>query len=141
MADLDAPEITLCRTIAGMLHAAELGIYQATGAYSKTEHGIIIDGDLPTTIDNCTVIIPETPLADGSSDMLYRVQLLTRIKGRLPVVRARAHRIFELFDHREYTPNILGISWTEEYSRLYFTADTQGRGMVAQNFQFRGRRQ
>lgn len=136
-----APETLLARAIAQILADRGLGVYRSAGpVYTGAEHGILIDQQLPTTFDNCTLIAPQTPLADGRADMLYRVQLLTRIRGSVSDIRAHAAAIFDLFDHAEYTPPILGISWAQEYSRLYFDADTQKRVAVAQNLSFRGRR-
>ena len=137
-----APETTLCRAIATILDTAGLSVWRQDGtAYLPAEHGLLIDQPLPTKIDNCTLLIPSTPTADGHGNVLFRVQVTTRIKGGFTPLRDRASAINDLFDQREYTPNVLGISWASEYSRTYFDADTQGRVMVSQNFEFRGRRQ
>ncbi|PWC05409.1 hypothetical protein [Agromyces badenianii] len=136
-----APETRLARALAQLLADNDLGDYRPAGPdYTAAEHGILIDRPMPTTFDNCTLITPQTPIADGRANILYRVQLFTRVKGTVTDIRAHAHAIFALLDHAERTPPILGISWTEEYSRMHFDADTQKRVAVAQNFSFRGRR-
>lgn len=136
-----APETTLAEALAASLVAAELGVYRPTGpAYTSTEHGIIVDSVMPDSHANLTVITPLTPTADGRANMLYRAQILTRLKGTTGDLRTLAHSIETLFDYQEYTPAVLGISWCEVYSTLFFDPDTQGRVMVAQNFWFRGRR-
>ncbi|MFD4111620.1 hypothetical protein ACFWWU_36515 [Streptomyces sp. NPDC058650] len=136
-----APETILARALAQLLADNELGVYRPDGdAYVNPEHGVLIDRPLPTTFDACTLVSPQVPIADGRADILYRVQLFTRLKGTVADVKAHAHAVFTLLDHAEYTPAILGISWAEEYSRTYFDADTQKRVAVAQNFSFRGRR-
>lgn len=136
-----APEVFLCRSLASILSAAGLCTWREDGtAYAPSEHGLFIDQQLPTKLDNCTLLIPSTPTADGRAGMDFRVQITTRVKGSRIAMRDRAAAIQDLFDQREYTPAVLGISWAREYSRTYFDPDTQGRVMVAQNFEFRGRR-
>lgn len=136
-----APETNLAEAIAASLVAAELGVYRPTGpAYTGTEQGIVVDGVMPDSHANLTVITPLGATADGRANMLYRAQILTRLQGTMGDLRTLAHSIETLFDHQEHTPNVLGISWTEIYSTLFFDPDTQGRVMVAQNFWFRGRR-
>lgn len=136
-----APETILAEALAAALVAAEVGVYRPDGpAYTTLERGIIVDGVMPDSHSNLTVITPLTSTADGRANMLYRAQILTRLNGTMGDLRTLAYSIEELFDHREYTPAVLGISWSEIYSTLFFDPDTQGRVMVAQNFWFRGRR-
>lgn len=134
-----SPEIRLCEAIAAILHTNQLGTYKPALPYTPAEHGILIDRSWPTTLNNCTIITPYEPVLDGRSNVIYRVQLLTRLRDQS--VRDWAFSTAGLFHHTEYTPNILGISWCEEYSRAYFDADTQQRTTVSQNFSFRGRQQ
>lgn len=92
---------------------------------------------MPTTIAEFTYLTSPPTATDGRADALYRVQFYTR---RLGEVESWASALQARLDHTEYTPNILGISWAQETSRLYFDADTQGREAVACNYSFRGRR-
>lgn len=134
-----APESKLARQLVGMLAAANLGIARPTGTYLPSEHGLLIDQEMPATLPNCTTVIPLRPIREGRANVLYRAQIATRMQGALSVVRDRAALITGLLDHKEYTPPILGISWAEEYSRAEFEPDTNGRALITQNFQFRGR--
>lgn len=137
-----APETILAEALADALVAAELAVYRPDGpAYTSLERGIIVDGVMPDAHANLTLITPLNASADGRANMLYRAQLLTRLDGTMGDLRTLAHSIETLFDHQENTPAVLGISWAEMYSTLFFDPDTQGRVMVAQNFWFRGRRQ
>ena len=141
MALPDAPETILARAVALELHEAGLGLYRPSGpAFTGSEHGILIDQAEPTTFDNCTIIRPLRPVAEGRANMLYRLQLHTRTRGTRTELRALAHAIRSLFDQQEGVPAVLGISWSEEYSRIDYGADSAGRHAVGQNLSFRGRR-
>ncbi|PNW10642.1 hypothetical protein C1632_02460 [Microbacterium testaceum] len=141
MADV-APETLLARAIADILVAAGLGVWRKDGtAYAAGEHGLLIDQPMPTKLSTLTLITPLRPVRDSRTTVLYRAQLATRLvaeKQNMAGIRARADRIAALFDHREYTPPILGISFATEYSRLYFEPDSQNQVMVTQSFEFRG---
>lgn len=141
MADV-APETLLARAIADILVAAGLGVWRKDGtAYAAGEHGLLIDQPMPTKLSTLTLITPLRPVRDSRTTVLYRAQLATRLvaeKQNMAGIRARAERIAVLFDHREYTPPILGISFATEYSRLYFEPDSQNQVMVTQSFEFRG---
>lgn len=134
----DAPEIILNRALAQLLHDNSLAVYKPTGAIP--EKGIRLDGVLPTTINECTVLTPLRPIPDGGADIIYRTQFYTRRIGGVTLARNWAGQLRELLDQKEYTPNILGISWTTEFSGLDFDADTQGRSATAATYHFRGRR-
>lgn len=141
MADV-APETVLARAIADILVAAGLGVWRKDGtAYAAGEHGLLIDQPMPTKLSTLTLITPLRPVRDSRTTVLRRAQLATRLvaeKQNMAGIRARADRIAALFDHREYTPPILGISFATEYSRLYFEPDSQNQVMVTQSFEFRG---
>jgi hypothetical protein len=134
----DAPERILRRTLAGTLHAADLAVYQPTG--EVPERGIRLDGIMPTEIDEFTMITSQRTIRDGRADATYRVQFYTRRLGSPTVVEDWANDLAALLDHKEYFPNVLGISWTEETSRVTFDPDTQSRPAVAATYSFRGRR-
>jgi len=134
----DAPELTLRRALAGLLHANGLAVYAPTGALPAL--GVKLDGEFPT-IDEFTTIASPPTTADGFSDnVVYRVQFYTRRKGSPNVAEKWASDLEKLLNRKEYTPNILGISWAWEMSRTYFDKDTQGRVAVAATYGFRGRR-
>jgi len=133
----DAPEIVLNRALAQLLHDANLAVYQPTGAIP--DRGIRLDGIMPT-INQFTLLTPLSPIADGRADMVYRTQLYTRRTGSLATVRGWAADLRALVDQKEYTPNVLGISWAYEFSVLDFEPDSQGRSAVACTYHFRGRR-
>ncbi|WP_100811786.1 hypothetical protein [Microbacterium sp. BR1] len=133
----DAPELILRRTLASMLDAADLAVYQPTGTIP--ERGIRLDGVFPTSTSEFTVLTSLPTVRDGRADALYRVQVYTRRTGSPNVTEKWAVDLAALLDHKEYTPQVLGISWAEETSRLPFDPDAQGRPAVACTYQFRGR--
>jgi len=137
-----APETLLARAIADVLVAGGLGVWRKDGtAYTADEHGLFIDQPMPTTVRQLTLITPLRPVRESRTTVLYRAQLATRLvaeKANMAGIRARADRVAALLDHREYTPSILGISFSTEYSRLYFEPDSQNQVMVTQSFEFRG---
>lgn len=138
----DAEETRLARAVAGIIGTAGLGVYRTDGtAYAAGEHAILVDKPLPTSINGVTLITPFERSRAGRTEVTFRVQVATRLvspTGGKAAIRERADLIAALFDRREYTPPILGISYAAEYSRLFFDADTQNRVMVTQNFMFTG---
>jgi hypothetical protein len=134
----DAPEVLLNRELAQLLHDAELAIYQP-GA-KLPERGIRLDGKMPTSIDEFTLLTPLRPLPEGRADLVYRTQIYTRRNGTLNTVRGWAAELRALLDQKAYTPVVLGISWAWEFSAVDFEPDTQGRAAVAATYYFRGRR-
>lgn len=135
---VDAPELTLRRALATLLHANALAVYAPTGALPP--RGVKLDGEFPT-VDEFTALASPPTTPDGFSDnVVYRVQFYTRRKGSPIVVENWASDLEQLLNRKEYTPNILGISWAWEMSRTYFEKDTQGRVAVAATYGFRGRR-
>lgn len=135
----DAPELTLRRTLAQLLDDWELAVYAPAGQIP--EKGVEFKGVMPTTVDDVTVLTSPPTTADGGpANVLYRVQFYTRRAGSPLVVEKWATDLFARLDQKEYLPQVLGISWAWEYSRLYFDPDTQGRAAVACNYAFRGRR-
>lgn len=134
----DAPEIILNRALAVMLHAAGLAVYQPTGAIP--EKGIRLDGIMPTTVKEFTLLTPLRPIPDGRADIIYRSQIYTTRLGSPLTARTWAADQRALLDQKEYTPNVLGISWSYEFSALDFDPDTQARSAVACTYHFRGRR-
>lgn len=134
----DAPEIILNRALAQFLHDHGLAVYNPTGPIG--ERGIRIDGVMPTSVDEFTLITPLRPIPDGRADMTYRAQIYTRRNGSLLTVRSWAAGLRAVLDQAEYTPNVLGISFASEFSVADFEPDTQGRSAVACTYTFRGRR-
>jgi hypothetical protein len=134
----DAPEIILNHAIAQLLHDNDLAVYRPTGVIP--ERGIKLDGVMPTTIDEFTLLTPLRPIPDGGANMTYRTQIYTRRRGSLLTARAWAADLRTVLDQVECTPNVLGISWSWEFSSIDFDPDTQGRAAVACTYNFRGRR-
>ena len=134
----DSPEKILNRALAQLLHDNGLAVYQPTGAIP--ERGIRLDGIMPTTVDEFTLLTPLRPSSEGRADMVYRSQFYTRRLGSPLVARDWAADLRALLDQREYTPSVLGISWSWEFSAIDFEPDTQGRSAVAATYMFRGRR-
>lgn len=135
----DAPELTLRRTLAGLLQSWNLAVYQPTGALP--ENGVKLDRPMPTLVNAFTMLTSPPTVADGGrGDVLYRVQFYTRRPGAQIPVENWAADLHARLDQKEYLPQILGISWAWETSRLYFDPDTQGRSAVACTYAFRGRR-
>lgn len=134
----DAPEIILNRALAQLLHDAGLAVYKKTGAIP--ERGIRLDGVMPTTVDEFTLLTPLRPVPDGRADMTYRTQIFTRRLGSPLVARSWAADLRAILDQQEYQPAALGISWSWEFSAMDFDPDTQGRSAVAATYHFRGRR-
>ncbi|GGD33091.1 hypothetical protein GCM10010915_11840 [Microbacterium faecale] len=134
----DAPEVVLNRALAQLLHDHDLAVYKTTGAIP--ERGIRLDGVMPTTIDEFTLLTPLRPVADGRANMTYRTQVYTRRLGSPLVARTWAADLRSILDQTEYTPRALGISWTWEFSSMDFDPDSQGRSAVACTYHFSGRR-
>jgi hypothetical protein len=134
----DAPEIVLNRAIAVLLQSEGLAVYAPTGPIPNK--GIRLDGVMPTTVNEFTLLTPLRPVPDGRSDMEYRTQIYTRRVGSLLVARQWASDLRELLDQQEYPLNVLGISWAYEFSATDFEPDSQGRSAVACTYYFRGRR-
>lgn len=134
----DAPEIILNRALAQLLHDHGLAVYAPTGVIG--EKGIRTDGVMPTTVKEFTVITPLRPIPDGQADMTYRSQIYTTRLGSPLTIRSWAAELRAILDQKEYTPNVLGISWSSEFSAIDFDRDTQGRVATAATYTFRGRR-
>lgn len=139
MADaIDAPETIHADHLAHLLHDAGLAVYEEDGPIP--ERGIRLDGVMPTTVDEFTMITPLRPVAEGRADMVYRTQFFTRRHGSILEARVWASQLRGLLDHRPYVPQVLGISWSWEFSSTDFEPDAQGRAAVSATYYFRGRR-
>lgn len=134
----DAPEIILNRALAQLLHDAGLAVYKPTGVIA--ERGIRLDGIMPTTVNEFTLLTPLRPIPDGRANMTYRSQVFTRRVGSPLIVRSWAADFRALLDQQAYRPNVLGISWAWEFSATDFDPDSQGRSATAATYHFRGRR-
>ncbi|WP_437582730.1 hypothetical protein ACSAGD_10720 [Paramicrobacterium sp. CJ85] len=133
------PEKQLRVALAHILNDHGLGVYSTNGIYSPTDPGVFTDGKHPTLLDDFTSLSSSPSVREGRANKLFRVQFYTRRKGDTEDVEQWAHDLAQVLDHKEYFPNILGISWAEEFSRLYFDEDTQDRVAVSVNYSFRGR--
>lgn len=141
MADPDSQGLELKRALARYLHDEQAGVYKAVGSYLATERGIFTNGpDLPTTLDNCIVLTDRKPIPEGRSDLIFPIDVLSRVKGNRIAAGNLAGVLFELLDHKEGVPAGLHISWAWETSRLDYSADSSGRSSTIQTFYFRGRR-
>lgn len=136
----DAPEIVLNRAIAELLHEHELALNETKPDGTIPERGIRLDGVMPTGLKEFTLLTPLRPIPDGRANMTYRSQIYTARLGSPNTIRTWAADLRELLDQQEYRPNILGISWSWEFSALDFDRDTQGRVATAATYYFRGRR-
>lgn len=134
----DAPEIILNRSLAQLLHDRGLAVHQPTGAIP--ERGTRIDGVMPTSVTEFTLLTPLRPIPDGRANFIYRTQFYTLRKGSVATARAWAAELRDVLHEREYTPNILGISWAWEFSGDDHEPDTQGRSAAIATYYFRGRR-
>lgn len=134
----DAPEMILNRAIAQLLHDAGLAVYTPTGPI--VERGIRLDGTMPTTVKEFTLLTPLRPIAEGRADVVYRTQVFTRRKGTVATVRAWSADLRSLLDQRAYTPQVLGISWAAEFSATDFPPNSEGYADTAATYTFRGRR-
>lgn len=134
----DSPEKLLNRALAQMLHDNDLSVYAATGV--TPERGIRLDGIMPTTLKEFTLLTPLRPIPDGRADIIYRTQIYTARVGSPLTIRDWAAELRAVLDQKAYTPNVLGISWAWEFSGLDFDRDTQDRVATAATYHFRGRR-
>lgn len=133
----DAPEIVLNRTLAQFLNDHNLAVYSPT---SVPEKGIRLDGVMPTSVTEFTLLTALRPIPDGRADMTYRTQVYTVRKGSPNVTRQWAADLRAVLDQQAYPLQVLGISWVWEESAIDFDPDTQGRAAVACTYYFRGRR-
>ncbi|MCW2165403.1 hypothetical protein B0I12_002558 [Microbacterium hydrothermale] len=134
----DAPEMILNRAIATFLDAHGLAVYRPTGAI--VEKGIRLDGVMPTTVKEFTLLTPLRPVPDGRANMTYRTQVFTRRKGSVATVRDWSAELRTLLDQKPRTPNVLGISWAEEGSATDFAPNSEGYADTVATYVFRGRR-
>ncbi|SFN66147.1 hypothetical protein [Mycetocola miduiensis] len=142
MADPVSQEVELKRALAQYLHDQQVGVYKAgTIPYTATERGIFTNGpDLPTTLDNCIVLTSRRPIPEGRSNLVFPIDILSRVKGNRIAAGNLAGFIFDALDHKEGVPPGMHISWAWEFSRLDYSADSNGRTASIQTFYFRGRR-
>ena len=134
----DAPELVLRRELAGLLHGWELASYVPSGTIP--ERGVKLDGIMPTTLDEFTLLTSLPTTFEGRANADYRVQFYTRRLGSFITVEQWHSELTRRLNQAEYTPSILGISFARETSSLYFEPDTQKRSAVAATYSFRGRR-
>lgn len=144
MADPDSYAIIFKRALAQHLEDHAAGKYRSDGTnYLSTERGIYTSGPaLPTVTgsDNCIVLTWLAPIADGRANMLYRVQIFSRVKGNSIAAENLAALIAKALDQLQNIPAGQNVAWVELTSELAFTADASGRCATAQTFTFMGRR-
>ena len=136
----DAPEIVLNRALAQLLHDHELAVNGTKTDGTLLERGIRIDGVMPTSVNEFTLLTPLRPVPDGRANLIYRTQVYTRRKGSVLVARAWASQLRAVLDQKESTPRVLGISWSWEFSGDDIEPDSQGRSAAVATYYFRGRR-
>lgn len=134
----DAPELVLNRAIAQLLNAWALAVYIPNALVG--EKGVRLDGVMPTTVEEFTLLTPLRPIPDGRADMIYRTQIFTRRTGSALTVRSWAADLRSRLDQKEYVPNVLGIGFAWEFSATDFDPDSSGRSAIAATYHFRGRR-
>lgn len=141
MADPESPELLFKRALAQYLEDQGVGVYNDDGAsYASGVRGIYTNGPTLPTADNCIVLTSLKPISDGRANRIYRIQVFTRVKGNNISANNVAHLVWAALDHAENVPPGMDVSWVEEFSRLDFEPDSNGRSAVAQTFHFRGRR-
>ncbi|MDJ0337470.1 hypothetical protein [Cryobacterium sp. PH31-O1] len=144
MADPTSYALLFRRALAQHLEDAGCAVYRDDGTdYLATERGIYTNGpDMPTApgSDNALVITSLTPIPDGRANMLYRVQVMTRLKGSSIAAENWAALITSAIDQKQNIPPGHNIAWAELFSEVAFTADSSGRRATSQTFHFMGRR-
>ena len=140
MADPDAYPIIFRRALAQYLADQGVALY-STSNYASTDRGIYTNGPtMPTTNDNCVVLSWLSPIADGRANMLYRVQIMSRIKGSSIAAENFAELISAPLDQKQNVPPGMNVAWCELFSSLALSADSSGRCATSQTFHFSGRR-
>lgn len=140
MADPDAYPILFRRALAQYLADQGAGVY-STSNYASTDRGIYTNGPtMPTTNDNCIVLSWLSPIADGRANMLYRVQVMSRIKGSSIAAENFAALISGALDQKANVPPGMHVAWCELFSSLALSADSSGRCATSQTFHMTGRR-
>ncbi|TFC92041.1 MULTISPECIES: hypothetical protein [Cryobacterium] len=144
MADPESYAVTFKRVLAQYLEDQGLGAYRSDGSvYLATERGIYTNGPTTPTAtgsDNCIVLTWLKPDPDGRANMLYRVQVYSRIKGNTIAAENLAGAITKALDQKANIPAGEHVAWVELVSELLVTADTSGRCGTFQTFTFQGRR-
>src|SRR4051794_29968610 len=116
----DNPALILNEALAQLLHDNSLAVNSLTVAGTIQERGIRIDGIMPTSVSEFTLITPLMPLADGRADMTYRAQFYTLRKGSPLDAMKWANDLRDVLDQKPYLPAALGISWAWEFSATAF---------------------
>jgi len=133
----DAPEMVLNRALAQLLHDHDLAVYDLADV---VERGIRLDGRMPTTVKQFTLLTPLRPISEGRADVTYRTQVFTRRKGTIATVRTWSAGLRAVLDQKAYTPQVLGISWATEFSATDFGPNSDGYSDTVATYAFRGRR-
>ncbi|ANP74538.1 hypothetical protein [Cryobacterium arcticum] len=142
MVDPISPNVTLRRALAQYIHDQGMGVYKPTAPYVSGERGIYTTGNMPTVAgsDNALVLRSLASVSTGRADMLYRVQIESRIKGSGIDAENLAAGLNLILDQQQNTPPGLHIAWCSLYSYLPLSADSSGRNGGFQTFSFMGRR-
>jgi hypothetical protein len=136
-------EVTFRRTIAQFLHDAGVGIYRPVDPYLAGERGVYTSGAaMPTAAgtDNAIMLRSLQSIASGRADMLYRVQIESRVKGTPIAAENLAAAINGALDQKQNVPPGMFVAWCSLFSQLPISADTSGRCGTFQTFNFMGRR-
>lgn len=142
---VDAYPVLFRRGVAQHLDDLELGLYKTSGNYTVAEStlarpAISFGPDMPTTYDNAIVLTMLEPLREGRANLVWRIQITTRLKGTKAQAENFAWALFEALDQKQNIPAGFNVSWVSMFSQLLATADTSGRLTTYQTFYFRGRR-
>ncbi|WP_120338131.1 hypothetical protein [Cryobacterium soli] len=142
MDDPIAPGLILRRALAQYISDQGMGIYRPTAPYTTGERGIYTKSTMPILAgsDNAITLKSLTPIASGRADMLYRVQVQSRIKGDATAAENMAAGLTLILDQHQNVPPGLHIAWCSLFSEMEITADSSGRCGTFQVFHFMGRR-
>ncbi len=141
----DSYPVLFERALAQALETAGLGQYDLTEVYTAASAtvanpAILMGPNLPTTLDNCIVITALEPIPDGRANILWRYQMLGRLKGTKAQIKNLAWNMRVALDHKQNIPSGFDVSWSWVFSELLFSPDSSGRQSFTQTVYFRGRR-
>jgi hypothetical protein len=138
-----AYEVTFRRELAQFLHDAGVGVYRPVDPYTAGERGIYTAGaGMPTVVgsDNAIMLRSLSTIASGRADMLYRVQIESRVKGNPIAAENLAAALSDALDQKQNVPPGMYIAWCSLFSQLPISADASGRCGTFSTYHFMGRR-
>jgi len=138
-----AYEVLFRRDLAQFLHDAGVGVYRPVGSYVAGERGIYTHGAAMPTVagsDNAIVLRSLSSVPSGRADMLYRVQIESRVKGGPIDAENCAAALSTALDQKQNVPPGMFVAWCSLFSQLPISADTSGRSGTYSTYHFMGRR-